>query len=116
MSCTLLLVEDHLISRQILALALRRANHDVHEAETGEAAVELLSSVDFRVVISDFRLPGKINGLEVLRCQREKAPEARLLLVTAFGSDQVQKEAEALGALYLEKPVSLQDMLSRIIV
>lgn len=114
MCCNLLLVEDHLPSRRNLALALERAKHTVHQAETGEAAIELLFTVDFGVVISDFRLPGMTNGLDVLRQQKKKSPGTRLVLITAFGSRDVQTEAVALGALYLEKPFSLAEVFSSI--
>jgi DNA-binding NtrC family response regulator len=112
MACTLLLVEDHLPSRRNLAFALQSANHNVYEAETGEAALGLLSTVDFQVVISDYRLPGITDGLDVLRRQKEKSSASRLILITAFGSHEVQTEAAALGAAYVEKPFSLSDMLS----
>jgi DNA-binding NtrC family response regulator len=112
MTCTLLLVEDHLPSRRNLSFALQSANHNVYEAETGEAALNLLSSVDFQVVISDYRLPGITNGIDVLRRQREKSAEARLVLMTAFGSREVETEAAALRAVYIEKPFSLSDILS----
>jgi DNA-binding NtrC family response regulator len=114
MSCNLLLVDDHALSRRSLARALELAAHTVYEAENGEAAVDLLASRPFEVVISDLRLPGKINGLDVLRQQKEKSPRTRLILITAFGSARTQTEAQVLGAVYIEKPFSLQDMLSSI--
>ena len=112
MTCTLLLVEDHLPSRRNLAFALESANHKVYEAETGEAALTLLAAIDFGVVISDYRLPGITNGIDVLRRQKEKSPGARLVLITAFGSQEVETQAAALGAAYVEKPFALSDMLS----
>ncbi len=112
MSCSLLLIEDHPLSREMFARALRRAKHNVHEAETGEAAVELLSTRRFNAVISDLRLPGSINGLDVLKYQKEKFPECKLLLVTGYGSNEAFEAAKALGAVYMEKPVSLEKMLS----
>jgi hypothetical protein len=35
----------------------------------------------------------------------------RLILITAFGSEQAQAEAKAVGALYIEKPISLSGLL-----
>jgi len=90
------------------------AAHKVSQAETGEAAVELISQVPFDIVISDFRLPGRVNGIDVLKHQSEKAPGKRLVLMTAFGSDEVQSEAKRLGAIYIEKPLSLSNLLSSI--
>lgn len=112
MPCKVLIVEDHLPSRRNLAFVLHSAMHTVYEAETGEDALNLLSSMDFGVVVSDYRLPGMTNGLDVLRRQRDKSADARLVLITAFGSHEVQSEAAALGAVYIEKPFSLADLLS----
>lgn len=69
MPCTILLVEDEPLARRNIAIFLQRASHNVHQAETGEAAMELISRMSFNAVISDFRLPGKINGIDVLRHQ-----------------------------------------------
>ena len=69
MSCNLLLVEDNPLSRRNLAMFLQQAEFTVHQTDNGEAALELISRVDFDIVISDFRLPGKVNGLDVLKYQ-----------------------------------------------
>src|SRR4051812_38940504 len=114
MSCNILVVEDEAVARKNIAFFLQRAHHNVHQADTGEAAVDLISRIDFSTVISDFRLPGTLNGLEILKRQRERSPGKRLVLITAFGSDQVQSEAEAIGAVYMEKPLSLRELLSNL--
>ena len=111
MSCNILVVEDEPRARRNITLFLQRASHNVHQAETGEAAVDLISRINFNTVISDFRLSGTINGIDILKRQRERSPGKRLVLITAFGSAQVQSEAEALGAVYMEKPLSLSELL-----
>ena len=117
MACSILLVEDEVVARRNISIFLQRAMHNVHQADTGEAALDLISRIDFSTVISDFRLPGRLNGIDILKCQREKRlPGNRLVLITAFGSAQVQKEAEAIGAVYMEKPLSLSELLSNIAV
>jgi DNA-binding NtrC family response regulator len=116
MSCKLLLVEDDRLSRRNIALLLERASHKVYQAETGEVALDLLSTLKFEVVVSDLRLPGRTNGLDVLRHQNKKSPGTRLVLLTAFGSDHAQRQAESLGALYREKPILFADLLSCITI
>ena len=76
--------------------------------------MELISRVEFDIVISDLRLPGKANGLDVLKHQNNIGSGKRLILITAFGSEQAQIEAAAAGALYLEKPISLRGLLDTI--
>jgi len=114
MSCNILVVEDEPIGRRNITIFLQRASHIVHQAETGEAAVDLISRINFNTIISDLRLPGRINGIDVLKHQRERSLEKRLVLITAFGSAQVQSDAEAIGAVYMEKPLSLSELLANI--
>ena len=112
MPCNVLLVEDEPLARRNITHFLRRASHNVYEADSGEAALDLMARVSFDGVISDFRLPGRINGLDVLKHQNAMAPGKRLLLITGFGSDDVKSETEALGAVYMEKPLALSEVLS----
>ena len=114
MSCKILLVDDEPGARRNISVFLHGASHNVHEADTGEVAFGLISRMSFDTVISDFRLPGRLNGIDVLRHQRDTAPGTRLILITGFGSAKVLSDAEAIGADYLEKPLLLTELLSKI--
>lgn len=112
MPCNVLLVEDEPLARRNITHILRRAGHNVYEAESGEAAMDLIGRRIFDSVISDFRLSGRINGLDVLKRQNATTPGGRLLLITGFGSDDVRSETQNLGAVYMEKPLELTELLS----
>jgi len=114
MPCTILLVEDEPNARKNIALYLQRAKHNVYQVETGEAALDIISRMSFHAVISDLRLPGPVNGIAVLQHQNETSPGKRIVLITAYGSTEVQLQAKAMGALYMEKPLLLRDLLSSI--
>jgi PAS domain S-box-containing protein len=114
MSLNVLLVEDDALSRRNLTIYLQQSAHKVFETDTGEAALDLMSRVNFDAVISDFRLAGRINGMDVLRHHAQMFPGRRIILLTAFGSDDLRAEAEALGALYREKPVAIDDLLASV--
>ena len=114
MSCNLLLVEDNPLSRRNIAMFLQQAEFNVHQVDNGEAALELISRIKFNVVISDLCLPGSVNGLEVLKYQSQMDPGKRLILITACGSEHAQAQAQAVGALYREKPISLCGVLESI--
>ena len=72
--------------------------------------MDLMAQVNFDVVISDLRLPGSANGLDVLKQCARTRPETGLILITSFGSDDVRSQADKLGALYYEKPISLDEV------
>jgi DNA-binding NtrC family response regulator len=115
MARNVLLVEDSSPARRNIATFLERAGYQVAQADTGEDAVRLIeASGNFDVVVSDLRMPGMINGLDVLSFQNRIAPHAGSILMTAFGSDQIRDQTRRLGAAYIEKPVKLNSLLLEI--
>jgi DNA-binding NtrC family response regulator len=115
MARSVLLVEDSSLARRNIATFLERAGYQVAQADTGEDALRLLqTSGDFDVVVSDLRMPGMINGLDVLSFQSRIAPRTGSILMTAFGSDQIRDQTRELGASYMEKPIKLNSLLQEI--
>ncbi len=106
----ILVVEDNRIARRTMTLMMEMSGHKVDAADTGEVAIDMIGGNDYAAVISDLRLPGKTNGLDVLALQREKSPGSKLVLVGGFCSVEASESAGKIGALYMEKPL----MLSRI--
>jgi DNA-binding NtrC family response regulator len=112
---SVLLVEDSSLARRNIATFLERAGYQVAQADTGEDALRLLqTSGNFDVVVSDLRMPGMINGLDVLSFQSRIAPRTGSILMTAFGSDQIRDQTRELGASYMEKPIKLNSLLQEI--
>ena len=66
----------------------------------------------FDAVISDLNLPGRFNGIDVLR--RLKSRQIVAILITACGSEEIREQANSLGAAYMEKPVQLKDLQRRL--
>jgi DNA-binding NtrC family response regulator len=115
MARSVLLVEDSSLARRNIATFLERAGYQVAQADTGEDALRLLqTSGNFDVVVSDLRMPGMINGLDLLSFQSRIAPRTGSILMTAFGSDQIRDQTKELGASYMEKPIKLNSLLQEI--
>jgi two-component system, cell cycle sensor histidine kinase and response regulator CckA len=115
MPTRILLVEDDALTRRNTALYLRRAQLEVDEAANGEEAIRLITSIDeYDVLVSDLRMPGGSDGIAVIACQQMVSPGTPCILVTAFGSDQLQQHARNLNVAYLEKPISLAELLNKI--
>jgi len=105
-----LVVDDERSMRELLAIMLRQAGHDVTLAEGGEQAVEVLKNESFDLVITDLRMR-KVDGLGVLRAAKEHSPSAVVLVVTAFASTETAVEAMKLGAYdYVTKPFKLEEI------
>lgn len=108
----ILFVEDDVVSRRTIAHFLRLSGYEVHEAENGETALSLLSTMQVDVVISDLNLPGKLNGIDILDAVKTITRKIEAILITGRGSEEVKSKANSLGAAYLEKPVQLQELES----
>ncbi len=104
----LLVVDDEQAMRVMLEARLARAGHGVELASNVAAVEKALGAGEFDVVITDLRIRTGGDGLNVLRKVKEAQPEAEVILMTAFGSDEVRREALELGAYgYVEKSPTL---------
>jgi DNA-binding NtrC family response regulator len=82
-------------------------------AATVEEAERLLVSRRFSTVITDLRLSGvdSAEGLDVVRFAREWAPESTIVVMTAYGTPEMEAEARRLGAdAVVRKPIALAEV------
>ena len=105
------LAEDNPQLRALLATALETVGYRVVQVATGEhlvAAVRRLieEGEPLRVIITDVRMP-TLGGLEAARLLREAGHETPLIFMTAFGDAWTRSQAAELGAMLLDKPLSL---------
>ncbi|HEY7076054.1 MAG TPA: response regulator transcription factor, partial [Solirubrobacteraceae bacterium] len=110
----MLIADDHAVVRQGLKtfLDLQDDIEVVAEAADGEAAVAAAAGAD--VVLLDLVMP-KLDGLAALRALRERAPEARVIVLTSFGDDdRLFATLRAGAAGYLLKDVEPADLVRAI--
>ena len=106
----LLIVEDEPAILFALKLFFGRQGFAVDTARTREEAEELLALERYAVVIADLRLGGSTSteGLEIISEVHRTAPETKVILLTAYGSSEVEQEARQRGAhVLLHKPQPL---------
>ena len=108
----LLVVDDEQSMRTMLEARLAKAGHGVEMASDLGAVERALTAGEFDVVITDLRMRTGEDGLRVLRKVKEMQAEAEVILMTAFGSDNVRRQALELGAYgYVEKSPTLASEL-----
>lgn len=103
-----LIVDDDPLARSFLRTALEE-DARVVEAETGEQAIAILEAPrrTLDIVLLDHVLPGQ-SGLEILQLTRRRWPWISVIILTAFGSEDLAAQALRAGASdYLKKPVPL---------
>ena len=107
----LLLVEDEAPLREATAERLVEHGYRVTEAESGEAARDLLADFAFDVVITDLRLPG-IDGAKVVEIALERYPEIIAVVVTGYGTVEDAVAAIKHGATdFVMKPFPFDHLL-----
>jgi len=83
---------------------------EVITASTGTEAVQRIEEGPFDVVITDIALPG-VDGLDLLSIIKARHPQTRVIVITAYGSDEREEQAYLRGAeKYIEKPFDLREI------
>lgn len=102
--------EETLTWSMAKSLSKDRDKYEVIIANSGKEALNLLKSNKIDLVISDIRMPD-INGLDLLVKIKKENPEIKVIIMTAYGSSDVQREASRRGSLfYVEKPFEISDI------
>ena len=115
MGKSILVVDDDRLIRSFISTILKEDGHHVEEAGTGRGGLEKIRLIDFDLVITDLRMPD-ISGLDLIREGRKIRPEARWIIITAFGSIGNAVEAMKVGASdYLTKPFGSPDELRHVV-
>lgn len=105
-----LLVDDAVEDRRRARRILDCATFEVHEAEDGLAALELLETLRPDVVVSDLNMP-RMDGLRLIRETRLRETLVPIVIITAHGSEQIAAQAMQQGASGYVPKSALECML-----
>ena len=115
MAKSILIVDDDELIRSFLHTILKEEGYRVDEAKNGREGLAKVIAGDYALVITDLKMPA-LSGLELLQEGRKQKPEARWIVITAFGSIENAVEAMKAGADdYLTKPFHDPGDLRRVI-
>ena len=105
----ILIVDDEEAILSVLQRSLKKlgSEYNVVTAPDGYAALDALRQRPFDLVVTDYKMAG-MNGLELLETIRALQPDARVILMTAYGNSSLEAEANRLQAYrYLAKPLEI---------
>ena len=110
----ILVVDDDLDLRGLIAYVLRQANYFVVEAQDGPSALAAFAAEKPALVILDVNLP-RLDGFEVLKRIRSGGDRTPVLMLTVRAGEEDQVLGLDLGADdYLAKPFSPRTLLARV--
>ncbi len=116
MAITALVVDDEEDILYAIADALEKEGMVAHKALNGRQALEILKmrAKNIDVLITDIRMPD-INGVELLLMAKDINPDIKVIVITAYGSEDLKREVFSKGAIaYLEKPFDISDLIKKV--
>src|SRR5512145_21287 len=106
----ILVVDDEEGARELFHTILTGEGYNVTLANDGEAALSLLRTAPFDLVITDIKMP-VMDGLMLLQEIRKGGSKTDVIMVTAYGEVETYLKARSLGAAeYINKPIRIKEL------
>ena len=113
----ILLIEDEPSIMALVSATLERNGYEVACIESGAEALHLLEKGQYLGVVSDMRTPGGVDGAQVHSWISANRPDLvdRVVIITGdYANEETVNTLRKIGALYLEKPFRVQDLISAV--
>ncbi|WP_298671171.1 cell cycle two-component system response regulator CpdR [uncultured Sphingomonas sp.] len=109
----ILLAEDDQVMREYLARALERSGYAVSAVDRGTAALPLIESERFDLLLTDIVMP-EMDGIELAQKAAEIAPDMRVMFITGFAAVTLKAGKSMPQARVLSKPFHLRDLVMEV--
>lgn len=106
----ILLAEDDQVMREYLTRALERSGYAVTAVDRGTAAIPLLETEHFDLLLSDIVMP-EMDGIELAQKAGEMVPDLRVMFITGFAAVTLKAGKSMPQARVLSKPFHLRDLV-----
>ncbi len=111
----ILVVDDEPGWRDLLSLELLSEDREVVTASNAEEALDILRQNAFDLIITDARMPGRLDGIDFIQTYRRKKPEQKAIFITGYALEEKIGQALEPGAvLCIKKPFESREILSAI--
>ena len=110
----ILVVDDEAVVREGVRRILEGDRYSVESCASGRAALDLMQEKDFKMVITDLKMPG-MSGLEVLKAIKILQPEIPVIIITGYSTVDTAVDAMKNGAIdYIAKPFSPDQLREKV--
>ncbi len=110
----ILVVDDELSMREFLKILLEKEGYSVLIAPDASVALSMLEKQEFKLVISDVKMPG-IGGLTLLERVKEINTNIPVIMITAYASPENAVRAMKDGAFdYITKPFKVEEIIDNV--
>jgi two-component system response regulator AtoC len=106
----LLIIDDEANMRHMLSTVLKKAGYHVKTAADGAKGLEMIQQSQYDFLLCDIKMP-KMDGMEFLKCSRNRLGSATVIMMSAYGSIDTAIEAMKSGAYdYISKPFKTDEV------
>lgn len=110
----ILIADDEIRIRKMIALLLKEEGYEVKTVENGREALDALLSFNPDVILLDQQMP-VMNGLEALEIIKKNYPDRIVIFITAFGTVALAVDAVKKGAYdFIEKPFDNNNLVLKV--
>jgi DNA-binding NtrC family response regulator len=112
-----LLIEDEPSIMALVSATLERNGYEVVCIESGAEALRMLEKGRYLGVVSDMRTPGGVDGAQVHSWISANRPDLidKIVIITGdYANEETVSTLRKIGALYLEKPFRVQDLIAAV--
>lgn len=110
----ILVVDDEIDFLETIVNRLQKRKLEALGVGSGEEALKMVKEQLFDVILLDIKMPGGMDGIEVLREIKKLQPLVEVILLTGHASVETSIEGMKLGAFdYLLKPIKFEDLLAK---
>jgi DNA-binding NtrC family response regulator len=106
----ILIIEDDEEMRSLLEDVLDEEGFETESVSNGSDGLRKVTKESFDLILTDIRMPG-LTGLDILPVIKRLQPEASVIVITAFGNEEIHRRSVEKGAAgYLEKPIHMDKL------
>jgi DNA-binding response OmpR family regulator len=106
-----LIVEDEMLNREIMAEALVEAGFAVDEANSADEAVKLLDSDGYELLVTDIHMPGRMDGIGLAQHAHNTHPTMPIVFVTGRPDVLARLRNAGIPGTSLAKPFELDELV-----
>jgi two-component system response regulator (stage 0 sporulation protein F) len=110
----IMIVDDQAGIRVLLQEVFKKEGYHILTAGSGDQALKFLKEEDPPLVLLDMKIP-KMSGLEILHRMMQMKPNLKVMVMTAYGENELVREALRDGAsAHFSKPFDLQKLIAAV--
>jgi PAS domain S-box-containing protein len=106
----ILLVEDDVLVGVVTESILEEDGFEVRRAADGVEALAALRDGQFGILITDVRMPGSMNGVQLARAATQRQPDLKVLLCSGWTAESLAGELSDAHWPFLAKPFDQQQL------